>query len=102
MPGIVPERYVDLMNQRLITGDAGEETIFDVGLKLVGDDNAFARHRDAHITVHASVAPKALRRELVLLHLPPQGDRADVKSFGSLSPVAFVTLESSSNEITFL
>ena len=102
IPTIVLERYVDFTNQRLIPRDAGEQTVFDVGLKLVGDDDVFARQRDAHILVQANGAPKTLRRELVLLHLPPKGDRADVKSFGSPFPVALVTLESSSNEVTFL
>ena len=102
IPRIVPERYVDFTNQGLIARDAGEQTVFDVGLKLVGDDHVFARQPDAHVLIQANGAPKTLRRELVLLHLPPKGYRADVKSFGSLFPVALVTLESSSNEITFL
>ena len=96
------ERYVDFTNQRLIPRDAGKQTVFDVGLKLVGDDDVFARQRDAHILVQANGAPKTLRRELVLLHLPPEGDGADVKCLGGLFPVALEMLESSSDEITFL
>src|SRR4029078_11939573 len=53
-------------------------------------------------TIGANGAPKTLRRELVLLHLPPKRYCADMKRFGSLFPVALVTLESLSNEITFL
>ena len=102
IPTIVLERYVDFTNQCLIARDAGDQTIFGVGLKLVGDDDVFARQRDTHSLIQANGAPKALRRELVLLHLSPKGYRADVKSFGSLFPIALVTLEGSSNEITFL
>ena len=43
IPTTVLERYVDVTNQRLITRDAGEQTVFDVGLKLVGDEDVFAR-----------------------------------------------------------
>ena len=102
IPMIVLERYVDFTNQCLIARDAGEQTIFGVGLKLVGDDDVFARQRDAHILVQANGAPRTLRRQLVLLHLPPKGYRADVKSFGSLFPIALVTLEGLSNQVTFL
>ena len=65
IPTIVLERYVDFTNQCLIARDAGEQTVFDVGLKLVGNDDVFARQRDTHILIQANGAPKALRRELV-------------------------------------
>ena len=102
IPTMVLERYVDFTNQRLIARDACEQTVFGVGLKLVGNDDVGARQRDTHILVQANGAPKTLRRQLVLLHLPPEGDRADVKSFGSLFPVALVTLEGAPNQLTFL
>jgi hypothetical protein len=102
IPRTVAERNVDSMNQVLIPPDAGKQPVFDVRLKLVADDDVFARQSDAHITIQANAAPKTLRRELVLLHLPPKRYCADVKSFGSSFPVALVTLESSSDEITFL
>src|SRR5690349_16428138 len=90
IPRIVPKRYTDSTNQGLMSCEAGEKTVFDVGLKLVGDDHVFANQRDAHAAIQANGAPKTLRRELVLLHLPPKRYRADVKSFGSLFPVALV------------
>ena len=64
IPTIVFERYVDFTNQCLIARDAGEQTVFDVGLKLVGNDDVFARQRDTHNLMQANGAPKALRREL--------------------------------------
>jgi hypothetical protein len=51
IPWIVSERYVDSTNQRLITRDAGEQPVLDVRLKLVGDDDVFARQQDAHTTI---------------------------------------------------
>jgi hypothetical protein len=60
IPSIVLERYVDFTNQSLMARDAGEKTVFGVGLKLVGDDDVFARQRDAHILVQANGAPKRL------------------------------------------
>jgi hypothetical protein len=102
IPWMAAERHADATNHGLITRDAGEQPVFDVRLKLAGNDNVLARQQDAHITGQANGAPKALRRELVLLHLAPKGYCADVKSFGSLFPVALVTLESSSDQITFL
>ena len=61
MPTTGLERYVDVTNQGLITGDAGEQTVFNVGLKLVRDEDVFARHRNAHIIVSGKWRAKHLR-----------------------------------------
>ena len=60
IPAIMLERYVDFTNQSLIARDAGEQTVFDVGLELAGDDDVFSRQRDAHILFQANGAPKTL------------------------------------------
>ena len=96
------ERYVNSTNQGLISRDAGEKAVFDVGPKWVGDDHVFARQPDTHVIIQANGAPKTLRRQLVLLHLPPQRHGADVQGLGGLFPVALVTLERAANQLAFL
>jgi hypothetical protein len=103
IPSMAAERYVDPANDRLISRQAGEQPVLGVGSKLVGDDGVAGRQQHAHIAVKANGGPETgLSCQFIRLHLAPERDRADMKSFRRSFPVALVTLEGSSNQIAFL